>query len=155
MNSICWISQSSLFAKTWASDLRSEIKSKRMLKMSDLDICIACLRFLKRFGDFQLRWTFRFRPKTKLCDFWDPQNVREHTFEKYHTLAPTLLCFYAPQEFLAATLFMVTTMIWMSWDGIRMMIWISWDEVKAMIWMMLMMVDTAAFCGQRRDPLKC
>ena len=80
------------------------------LKMSDLDICIACSRFLKRFGDFQLRWTFRFRPKTKLCDFWDPQNVREPTFEKCHTLALTL-CLYAPQEFLTEMPFMVTTMI--------------------------------------------
>ena len=37
--------------------------------MSDLDICVACLRFLKRFSDFQLRWTFRFAKRRNFVTF--------------------------------------------------------------------------------------
>ena len=35
-------------------------------KIPDFDICIACLRFLKRLGYFQLRRTFRFLEKGRL-----------------------------------------------------------------------------------------
>ena len=79
-------------------------------KIPDFDICIACLRFLKRLGYFQLRRTFR---KTFEISKKNPPKNPENFWEKKHghhfqRSLPRHQLTNGCQGFLTAMFFMVT-----------------------------------------------